>query len=122
MSFKNHEDSADCWCGTTLLQVCPACEHEVDPPTWCRECSGTGTVPKYDDNLPIIVVHRDRKVKHITPERENLAAIGAFFGTAIMVALMAAVFAMAKNPRSGQPDANGVGEIHAPRDSIMRGR
>lgn len=122
MSFKNHEDSVDCWCGTTLMQVCPACEHEVDPPTWCRECGGTGTVPKYDDSLPVIIVHRDRRVTRSSPERDNLAAIGAFVGTAIIIAIMALGWSFAGHPRLGEPAGHGASNPPPPRDFNLHSR
>lgn len=57
MADREHNiESRTCWCDPELLQPCPDCPDQPQPDCW--KCSGRGTVPVFDEEEPVIIVHR----------------------------------------------------------------
>jgi hypothetical protein len=51
------EDSRTCWCDPELLQPCPECGGDPADAN-CWKCGGRGCVPMFDEDEPVIIVHR----------------------------------------------------------------
>ena len=62
---KPHDtNSADCWCGPDVLQICRECDGNGwtlafgDDGIECWKCEGRGLEPVYDYSLPAVIVHQ----------------------------------------------------------------
>ena len=53
-AHKTDGDGSDCPCKPDIFQPCPECS--ATPGCW--RCGGSGTVEPYDEDEPVVVVHR----------------------------------------------------------------
>lgn len=68
MNPRPHDlESERCWCGPDLRQICPECEGEDGDRQRCWRCKadpiGPGWVEPYDDDRPILIIHKDAGVQ-----------------------------------------------------------
>lgn len=57
IDYYHDLDNRGCWCKPEILQPCPSCsldDRDVD----CWRCEGRGLVDQYDNDAPVIIVHR----------------------------------------------------------------
>lgn len=59
-----------CWCDLEERQVCPESNSKGVCKQTCFRCSGSGEVPYYDEDLPVMLVHSqeqlDEALKNLT--------------------------------------------------------
>lgn len=69
MPPRQHDhESEHCWCGPDLRQICPECDGEDPERFSCWRCKadtlGPGWVEPYDDQVPLVVQHKDAGAQH----------------------------------------------------------
>lgn len=65
-AMEHDIDSEDCWCKPEILQPCPDCEVDETgcrykggrPSKNCWHCQGRGLIARFDEESPVIIVHR----------------------------------------------------------------